>query len=231
MTYEFFKDRQSVHAFYGNRCGSDDIKCVDYYLLYSRDHGRSIIYCNALCIAEDRKLDLQPLFNGHIVKSFFRSFKQNFLQATVIWLIMLVVIAALFVDWRLTRMNRFPMVYVVLMYMAIGITYLVFLYVFPVLSHYSNTIRGTFKTAFIMSILGIITVRTIIMAIVAPIAFVALYFIGYPIIPVVLVLCFSGPGLIRARLYSGIFEVYEKKAQSSGSTSDKDSAADPEEKE
>ncbi len=168
---------------------------------------------------------------GYIVKSFFRSFKQNFLQATVIWLIMLVVIAALFVDWRLTRMNRFPMVYVVLMYMAIGITYLVFLYVFPVLSHYSNTIRGTFKTAFIMSILGIITVRTIIMAIVAPIAFVALYFIGYPIIPVVLVLCFSGPGLIRARLYSGIFEVYEKKAQSSGSTSDKDSAADPEEKE
>ena len=168
---------------------------------------------------------------GYILKSFFRSFKQNFLQATVIWLIMLVVIAALFVDWRLTRMNRFPMVYVVLMYMAIGITYLVFLYVFPVLSHYSNTIRGTFKTAFIMSILGIITVRTIIMAIVAPIAFVALYFIGYPIIPVVLVLCFSGPGLIRARLYSGIFEVYEKKAQSSGSTSDKDSAADPEEKE
>ena len=168
---------------------------------------------------------------GYIVKSFFRSFKQNFLQATVIWLIMLVVIAALFVDWRLTRMNRFPMVYVVLMYMAIGITYLVFLYVFPVLSHYSNTIRGTFKTAFIMSILGIITVRTIIMAIVAPIAFVALYFIGYPIIPVVLVLCFSGPGLIRARLYSGIFEVYEKKAQGSGSTSDKDSAADPEEKE
>jgi len=168
---------------------------------------------------------------GYIVKSFFRSFKQNFLQATVIWLIMLVVIAALFVDWRLTRMNRFPMVYVVLMYMAIGITYLVFLYVFPVLSHYSNTIRGTFKTAFIMSILGIITVRTIIMAIVAPIAFVALYFIGYPIIPVVLVLCFSGPGLIRARLYSGIFEVYEKKAQSSGSTSDKDSAADSEEKE
>lgn len=168
---------------------------------------------------------------GYIVKSFFRSFKQNFLQATVIWLIMLVVIAALFVDWRLTRMNRFPMVYVVLMYMAIGITYLVFLYVFPVLSHYSNTIRGTFKTAFIMSILGIITVRTIIMAIVAPIAFVALYFIGYPIIPVVLVLCFSGPGLIRARLYSGIFEVYEKKAQSSQSTSDKDSAADPEEKE
>lgn len=168
---------------------------------------------------------------GYIVKSFFRSFKQNFLQATVIWLIMLVVIAALFVDWRLTRMNRFPMVYVVLMYMAIGITYLVFLYVFPVLSHYSNTIRGTFKTAFIMSILGIITVRTIIMAIVAPIAFVALYFIGYPIIPVVLVLCFSGPGLIRARLYSGIFEVYEKKAQSSRSTSDKDSAADSEEKE
>ena len=107
----------------------------------------------------------------------------------------------------------FPMIYVVLLYMAIGVVYLIFLYVFPVLSHYTNTIRGTFKSAFTMSVLGIITIRTLLMGIVWPLAFVALYLWGYPVIPVVVVLCFSGPGLVRAWLYSGIFKVYEDKAK------------------
>lgn len=152
---------------------------------------------------------------GYIVKSFFHSFKQNFVQATVIWLIMLAVMAALFFDWRFIRQYDMPLVYVILLYTVAGIVYLIFLYVFPVLSHYTNTIRGTFKTAFTMSVLGIITVRTIIMGIVWPLVFVALWFVGYPIIPLVAVFCFSAPGWVRAKLYSGIFEVYEKKAEGS----------------
>ncbi len=157
---------------------------------------------------------------GYIVKAYFKSFKENFKQATLIWLIMLAVMAFLFFDWRVIRMQGedFPMVYVVLLYMAIGMVYLIFLYVFPVLSHYTNTIRGTFKSAFTMSVLGIITVRTILMGIVWPLVFVALYLWGYPVIPVVAVLCFSGPGLVRAWLYSGIFKVYEDKAAAAAET-------------
>ncbi|MBR5421619.1 MAG: YesL family protein [Lachnospiraceae bacterium] len=151
---------------------------------------------------------------GYIVKSFFHSFKQNFLQATLIWLIMLAVAAALFFDWRFIRSYEMPTVYVVLLYGVALVAYLIFLYVFPVLSHYSNTIAGTFRSAFTMSVLGFITLRTILMGIVWPLVFVALWFAGYTVVPLVLVFCFTGPGFLRAKLYSGIFEVYEKKAQS-----------------
>ena len=38
----------------------------------------------------------------YIIKGYFKSFKENFKQATIIWLIMLVVIAIIAVDWRVT---------------------------------------------------------------------------------------------------------------------------------
>ena len=36
----------------------------------------------------------------YIVKSYFKSFKENFRQATIIWLIMLAVILLMVVDWQ-----------------------------------------------------------------------------------------------------------------------------------
>ena len=47
---------------------------------------------------------------GYVVKTFFRAFKENLLQGTILWIIMVIVYAALFVDWRILRMqgNEFP---------------------------------------------------------------------------------------------------------------------------
>ena len=38
----------------------------------------------------------------YIIKGYFKSFKENFKQATIIWLIMLVILAIIAVDWRVT---------------------------------------------------------------------------------------------------------------------------------
>ena len=42
---------------------------------------------------------------GYIIKSFFKSFKQNFRQATIIWLILLVLIGVLIGDFLILRFS------------------------------------------------------------------------------------------------------------------------------
>lgn len=150
-----------------------------------------------------------------IITEFFHSFKMNFKQATIIWIIMLAVYALLFVDWRIIRMqgDEFPGIVIILLYGAIAVIYMISLYVFPVLARYKNTIGGTFKTAFAMAVYGITMARTIICAIVSLAPIVILYIFGYSVVPVFLAFCFTGPGYIRARIYKNLFTAYEAGAQ------------------
>ena len=161
---------------------------------------------------------------GDLMGQFFQSFKENFVQATIIWIIMVIVWIALFVDWRIIRMqgDQFPGIVIILLYGAIAIIYLVSLYVFPVLSRYRNSIGGTFKTAFAMAVYGITMFRTFICGIVNLLPLAALYFFGYVIIPVFLAFCFTGPGYIRARIYKQLFSNYETETELKDSTEEKE---------
>ena len=154
---------------------------------------------------------------GYIVKQYFRSFKENFLQATILWIGMLAVSAALFVDWRIMRMqgDQFSGVMLILLFAAALASYLIMIYIFPVLSRYKNTIRGTLKTSLSMSVLGILTLRTIASAILIPLPFILALLFGYASVPFFVVICFSGPGYLRAMMYSGLFDKYEGKEKNS----------------
>ncbi|MBR1471416.1 MAG: YesL family protein [Lachnospiraceae bacterium] len=148
---------------------------------------------------------------GYIGKAFFKAFKENFPKSTVVWIGMVAVYAALFVDWRILRMQgeQFGTVYAIVLYAAIVVVYLISLYVFPIMSRYQNTIRGTLKMAFSMSVLGMFTLRTILNGVIFLIPAALLYFGGWSVIPVLLVFCFSAPGFLRAKLYNGLFKSYE----------------------
>lgn len=91
---------------------------------------------------------------SYIIKSFFKSFKQNFKQATIINLIMLVIGAVLYLD--LNIVNSFSKSVAQILYVlfiAFGILYLmVFLYIYPVLAKFYNSVKNTFRNAFLMSI-------------------------------------------------------------------------------
>jgi uncharacterized membrane protein YesL len=151
---------------------------------------------------------------GDMIQQYFHAFKENFRQATIIWFILVAVFAALFVDWRIIRMqgDEFPGIVIILLYGAIAVIYLISLYVFPVLSRYKNTIGGTFKTAFAMSVYGMTMFRTVICGILNLIPLAVLYIFGYSVIPLFLAFCFTGPGYFRARIYSGLFTTYEEKS-------------------
>ena len=150
-----------------------------------------------------------------IISEFFHSFKMNFKQATIIWVILVFVFAVLFVDWRILRMqgDEFPGFFIILMYGAIAIVYLISLYVFPVLARYKNTIGGTFKTSFALAVYGITMFRTFICGLVNLVPMAVLYIFGYPVIPVFLAFCFTGPGFVRARIYRTLFSSYEQAGQ------------------
>ena len=161
---------------------------------------------------------------GDMIGQFFQSFKSNFVQATIIWIILLIVWTALFVDWRIIRMqgDQFPGIVIILLYGAIVIIYLISLYVFPVLSRYRNSIGGTFKTAFAMAVYGITMFRTFICGIVNLMPLAILYIFGYVVIPVFLAFCFTGPGYVRARIYRTLFTAYEAETENSESTEEKE---------
>ena len=91
---------------------------------------------------------------SYIIRSFFKSFKQNFKQATVINLIMLAVAAILYMDLRIVGNIGGTMSQVLyIVFFAFGILYMmVFLYIYPVLAKFYNSIKNTFRNAFLMAI-------------------------------------------------------------------------------
>ncbi len=91
---------------------------------------------------------------GYIVKSFFKSFKQNFRQATVIWLVLLVLGVAIGLDFYLASSLEGNVSTVIRFFLMVsGMVYLmIFIYVFPLLARFYNTIAGTLKNALLISI-------------------------------------------------------------------------------
>ena len=92
----------------------------------------------------------------YVTRDFFKSFKQNFRQGTVIWLILLIAGTVLLLDYRLMGANRevFPGAGAfMIVTMACAVFYAVeFAYVFPVLAKFYNTVGRTMKNALLMGI-------------------------------------------------------------------------------
>lgn len=91
------------------------------------------------------------------IRSFFKSFKENFKQATIIWLILLVAGFILVFDlYFFTRVQTAASAFrtlIVAVFGGITIIYMaIALYIFPLQSRFYNPIKKTFLNAFFMSI-------------------------------------------------------------------------------
>lgn len=98
---------------------------------------------------------------GHITKSFFRAFKENFRQSTLIWLMVMFVGALLFGDYlimngKLIDISAIPdLIRKAMLIMLLVAAFLIALtvrYVFPLLARFDNTIKNTIKNALLISI-------------------------------------------------------------------------------
>ena len=91
---------------------------------------------------------------GYVFKGFIKSFKQNFKQATIINLIMLLIGLVLYVDLNVSKAMQggAGQIFHVIFMAFVLIYFILFLYVYPVLARFYNTIKNTIKNALFMAI-------------------------------------------------------------------------------
>lgn len=92
--------------------------------------------------------------DGYIARSFFKSFRQNFKQATVIWLIMLLFGIVLALDLLIMKdaTGTVWTVFRVIITATAFLYIMMLIYVFPVLARFYNSTKAIFKNSFIMAI-------------------------------------------------------------------------------
>ena len=88
---------------------------------------------------------------GNIPKAFFHSFKENFKQGTIIWLILLCLGIVLGVDGYVLYHLRFENVFwtacTAIFIVALVAYAIVLMYIFPLLSRFNNTTLSMFKNS------------------------------------------------------------------------------------
>lgn len=88
---------------------------------------------------------------GNLTKAFFSSFRANFRQATVIWLILLAVGIVLGVDgyvlYHVRFSNAFWTVITAIFFVAAAAYAIVLMYIFPLLARFQNSTAAMFRNA------------------------------------------------------------------------------------
>lgn len=145
---------------------------------------------------------------GYIVKGYFKSFKENFKQATLIWLIYLGIIAVVGLDaWVIAKGGLAIPAFIKYALVFVGVVGTFSLtWVFVLQSRYENPIKATIKNSFIVSVANFFkTVMMLIMLLVPAL----LIFISEATLPIVFFYGFSLPGLLQTMIYSKIFDRME----------------------
>ena len=148
----------------------------------------------------------------YIIKTFFRSFKQNFKQATIIWLIQIAIFAIIIGDYLIIHFSgiQFP-AWANTGIIIVGVLAVAFtINTFPLLSKFDNTIGRTMKNSILVGLM--IWPKTILMIIMYAVPYALAYFIPQ-LIPVALLLFLSGPGYVCALLYNKTFKKFEPKVE------------------
>lgn len=142
---------------------------------------------------------------GYITRSFFKSFKANFKQATCIWLIFLAFILMFVGDVYIFTYAKmeFPRILVILVCAAAIILSLIGVYVFPVLARFDNSIKNTIKNSFMIAIISL--PRTIVMVLINLLP-IALVYLSMRLVPISALFGFSGTAYLCALLYNGVFK-------------------------
>ena len=155
---------------------------------------------------------------GYITKSFFKSFKQNFLQATVIWLVILAIGIIMFMDLRIANggdmaevLNSTAVSNVIIV--AVGVMVIVLCmiltYVFPLLAQFDNTIKNTVKNAFLISIRHL--PYTFLMMLITAIPVALIWF--SPALLLLVLIMFSVTAYINSKFLNKIFILYMPKEE------------------
>ena len=138
-------------------------------------------------------------------KEFFSSFRTNFKQSTLLWLGILALTAFFYVDVRLIAVSDSAWFNYLLLipgvYLLLGLSWL---FVFQ--SRYTNTLRQTVKNALMLVFLHPLYTLINVILMLLPVLLLAL---TWKALSVLFFLGYTLPGIMRAILYSKIFDELE----------------------
>lgn len=145
---------------------------------------------------------------SYIIKGFFKAFKENFRQATVIWLFVLLVGALVAADYRIILYSeiafaswiRIAMISVTIV-AALGIVFL-----FPIQARFENTVKNTIKNAFLMALSHLPSAFLLIIIYAVP--YLILYFVPQ-LLPAVFLLGFGCIFYFKSFVLLRVFRKYE----------------------
>jgi len=153
---------------------------------------------------------------GKLVKTFFSAFKRNFGQSTILTLIVLAVFAGLYLDLRVMQANPalFPLVLRVGTCVAAILICFTASYVFALQAKFDNTVWGTLKNAFLLSIahpLSSIAITVLTFLPVAMAVFATYYFLLSSV--VFFLFWFSCAAALNSYLFERIFRKISSPAE------------------
>lgn len=142
---------------------------------------------------------------SYMIRDFFRAFKENFLQSSIMWLVLLMLSSAICTAFYVLNKNAQAISTVVLIILGVAalICVLILIYVFALQARYENTIAGTVKNSLLLAI-GNLPDTIFIIALLSAIV-ILIVFIPYLII---VLLLFGGAGIAELLVprYISIFD-------------------------
>lgn len=143
-------------------------------------------------------------------KDFIKSFKQNFKQSTIIWLIFVAIAVVLTFNVQFLAAGNTQM-FTIFKYLSYGITAILaleLLYIFPVIAAFSNTSRNLLKNAFLFTYMHIPSTFVMAFLWIIPLS---LTFTDYKLMPLY-VFCwfFFGFGLLALTCAWFFYRIFKK---------------------
>ncbi|MCD7807135.1 MAG: YesL family protein, partial [Lachnospiraceae bacterium] len=145
---------------------------------------------------------------GYVTREYFKAFKSNFKQSTLMWLIYLVIGLVLCGDIWLFYKDMVDMnnVVKIIVYVALVVYLFSLSWLFVLQSRYENPIKITIKNTIIVSMTHVLYSLMLIILFISPI--VLLLFFSWAV-PVCFLLGFSVPAFVQSMLYSRVFDKIE----------------------
>ena len=164
----------------------------------------------------------------YVVKGYFKAFRENFAQATAIWLIMLLIALVLGGDYYIMYISgvEFHVIFKAIMGAVAIFAVFTLLYVFPVQAKFANTVFRTIKNALAMSIL--LAPKSVLMLILYLIPMgLAVFFPN--IFPIIVLFGMTLPAFLAAKMYNKFFlKLEERINEANGVGTDADDGEDDE---
>ena len=162
----------------------------------------------------------------YVVRGYFKAFKENFVQSTIIWLIMLLIALVLGGDFFIMYSSaaEFHVIFKGIIGAIAIFAVFTLLYVFPLQARFTNTVFRTIKNALTMSILLAPKSVLIFILYFLPIV-LAGFFPG--VFPLLVLFGMAAPAFLAAKMYNKFFlRLEERIKEANGTGADSDNEAD-----